>query len=651
MPDTLHQLSRLTGWRKQVSHLALACAALSAALLAVYWAGLHGSFFFDDAPSILTPAGVRMSNLSWSSLREASFSGANGTLVRPIAQISFALNHLYGGFDPFLFKLTNLFIHAGNAALVLCLLYRILPRARLTGKTEVTYAAILGTAVWALHPIQLLPVLHVVQRMASLSATFLLLGLLLHLVARESGSRSTKLLLFFTAWFVCWPLSVLSKETGLLFPYLVLTCEFFLPRDPRFRVDPFTRYLFLSCTLAVVAALVYLSFPSGHWILAGFAMRPFSLLERLLTESRVLWQYADLFFLPQLAAFALYHDDIIVSTGLLSPPTTAIALVGWAVLMTLSFCFRKSFPGAAFGIAWFLAGHALESTILPLELAHEHRNYLPSLGLAIALITTFTQLRVRFSRPKVLFTFIIATFIAYLAFITGLRAHEFGDPIRLAQMEAEYHPRSARSQSAAGSSLAKLPQAVDRNSPIYAFARYHYEKSAELSPTDKSGLLGLINLECAASSQPEQRVILELTRRLAAPQFAPGDRNVLYRLKEGSISGSNCLGRTEMDAIFDSALANPSIAPGVKAMIHSWRADYLWLSQRDARAAERSIRASLALAPGNPSNELKLAQLLFLTGRPTEAKPMLLRLGTVVLNHDETETLNELRHALNLADR
>ena len=34
----------------------------------------------------------------------------------------------------------------------------------------------------------------------------------------------------------------------------------------------------------------------------------------------------------------------------------------------------------AFGIAFFLGGHLLESTVLPLELYYEHRNYLPSFG-------------------------------------------------------------------------------------------------------------------------------------------------------------------------------------------------------------------------------------------------------------------------------
>ena len=35
----------------------------------------------------------------------------------------------------------------------------------------------------------------------------------------------------------------------------------------------------------------------------------------------------------------------------------------------------------AFGIAWFLVGHSIESTVFSLELYFEHRNYFPGVGL------------------------------------------------------------------------------------------------------------------------------------------------------------------------------------------------------------------------------------------------------------------------------
>ena len=84
-------------------------------------------------------------------------------------------------------------------------------------------------AAWLLHPIQLLPVLHVVQRMTSLSAFFLLVALLCHLRGRASGGWSG-LAWLCLGWGVFWPLSFLSKETGLLFPVFVLAWELIIRR-------------------------------------------------------------------------------------------------------------------------------------------------------------------------------------------------------------------------------------------------------------------------------------------------------------------------------------------------------------------------------------------------------------------------------------
>ncbi len=47
---------------------------------------------------------------------------------------------------------------------------------------------------------------------------------------------------------------------------------------------------------------------------------------------------------------------------------------------------RKKWPLFAFAVLWFFAGHALESTFLPLEYFFEHRNYLPLLGPIFALV-------------------------------------------------------------------------------------------------------------------------------------------------------------------------------------------------------------------------------------------------------------------------
>jgi hypothetical protein len=114
-----------------------------------------------------------MASLSWDDLKQAWYSGAAGPFGRPLPQLSFALNYYFSGFSPFAFKLSNLAIHCLCGVVVFCLASRVSAAIALKGaQTSDPKMALVVTALWLLHPIQLLPVLHVVQRMTSLSAFF-----------------------------------------------------------------------------------------------------------------------------------------------------------------------------------------------------------------------------------------------------------------------------------------------------------------------------------------------------------------------------------------------------------------------------------------------------------------------------------------------
>lgn len=628
------------------SLIALAALIVGTLLVAIYWPGLHGGFFFDDGPSILVPEGVRLESLSLEAIHQALLSGGAGPTGRPLAQSSFALNYYFSGFDAFVFKATNLGIHLGCGFLVFGLALRLLTAAMpAANHRNILIASGAVTALWLLHPIQLLTVLHVVQRMTSLSALFLLAALLLHIHGRERGGCAGSAWLVL-AWGILWPLSFLSKETGALFPGFALAWELIMRRSAVGKLDGFARGLATLAGLGLVAGLAYALSPSAQWLWSGYDLRPFSLVERLLTEARVLWFYLGLIAAPRLEAFGLYHDDIVVSTALFSPWTTLPALLGLGGLAGLAWLMRTRAPLLAFGIAWFLIGHALESTILPLEIAHEHRNYLPLLGILLAGAWALLHALESKGSPKTMGVALVSVALVYFSFVSALRSHQFGDEVRRTQIEAQHHRASARAQFEAGRTLAGLPESALPNSPIHAFARRHYELAAQLDPDSKLGWLGLIHLNCKAGIPVERAETEELSRRLREKPFAPGDRNLLYGLKEMAIAGSVCLARAEMDGLFASALANPGVSPAVQAMLYSWHADYLWLHEGDLRAARAALGKSLALAPSTASNRLKLAQLRWIAGEQEPARQLLLALRGEPLSSTERKTFDELLAAL-----
>lgn len=622
--------------------VALAVLLVGALAVAIYWTGLHGAFFFDDATSIVLPEGVHLETLTLESIRQALASGYSGPFGRPVAQLSFALNHYFSGLDPFAFKATNLAIHFACGILVFGLSLRLLAAARPQAKhLHILIASGVVAGLWLLHPIQLLPVLHVVQRMTSLSAVFLLAALLLHICGRERTGRAGAAMLLL-AWAVLWPLSILSKETGLLFPVFVLAWELVVQRAASGGLDRFARGYAALSGVAALVVLAYLCTPYAHWLWSGYDMRPFTLLERLLTEGRVLWFYLGLVVAPRLDELGLYHDDIAFSSGLFMPWTTTFSLLGLFVLVGLAWRWRERALIVAFGLAWFLIGHAMESTFLPLELAHEHRNYLPLFGILLAAgWALLLALEDAGARKTLGMTLAFAVF-SYCVFVTALRANQFGEEGRRTQIEAQHHRLSARAQFEAGAFLAGLPDAAVPNGPMYAFARKHLELANRLDPDSKMGLLGLIQLNCTAGMPVVRAEMEELSRRLRETPFAPADRNVLYSTKEMSIAGTICLARPDIQTLFSAAFSNPTVSPSVVAMLYSWYADYLLLRQDDLMAAKGALSKSLQLAPASSSNRLKWAQLVLLDGRRAEAIQLLRELQKDQLSSSEKKLASDL---------
>jgi hypothetical protein len=232
--------------------------------------------------------------------------------------------------------------------------------------------------------------------------------------------------------------------------------------------------------------------------------------------------------------------------------------------------------------------------------------------------------------------------LTYFPMVTTLRAHEFGDEIRRSQIEAQHHRLSARAQHEAGRVLASLVSTDANASPAYVMAKTHYELAGELDPDIKMNWLGLINLNCTVGKPVEKGWIDEMSYRLEKRPFAPGDRTVLFSLKEMAIDGTICLGRVDVDRLFLAALVNPSVSSEVRAMLHSWHADYLLLREHDLMAARIALQASLDLVPGNASNRLKWAQLVLLGGNVEKARQLLLELTSERFSPAEKKTLDEL---------
>jgi len=614
------------------------------AVFSIYWSGLHGLFFFDDHPNIVLNPGVKLADLSRESLGLAWSSGTSSQLGRPVSQSSFALNHYFSGFNPFAFKLTNLVIHCLNGVLVYLLGYQLLDslRQKLNLNNVGLWAALVAV-VWLIHPIQLTSVLYVVQRMTSLSAFFLLLALVLHIRARRRNQLDRVAVSWLIlAWCAFWPLSILSKETGILLPGFVAVYELIVRRSERGYLDGFGRLLLYLSILLVLVLGPYLASPFGQWIVAGYEIRSFSLLERLLTEPRVLWEYIQWIVFPTMGSFALFHDDIKVSTSLIAPWTTLPALAGLVGLSALAIVASRKFPLLAFGIAWFLVGHSLESSFIPLELVHEHRNYLPLFGLCLIPVGLLGLWEMRPGVQKTLVVASLCAVLTYFGFLTAMRASLYGQESLRTQLEAQFHPESARTNYEAGRTLVTIADGDRGNLLVSVLGKKHFEMATELDPDYKMSLFGLLVLACGTTQTVDQGVLEELQRRFRERLILQEDTSILQAIVEMSGAGLLCLTRADIDSLFDSFVANQRVSSDKKRDMYALHADYLWLNARDLAASRNALQKALEITPKDPSLRLKWAQLDYIEGQKNQAKRLLLELRDERLSSNERNTLNKL---------
>lgn len=340
----------------------------------------------DDKPQILKNHRLQINELNFSQIWQAAHSRiGSGTLYRPVACVSLALNWYFGQDNVFGYHFVNFLIHCSTAWLLFLtikLLFSTPRLQRIYSSGEICFIAVLASLFWALNPIQVQAVTYIVQRMASLSALFSLLTIFCYLKARLSLQRTIGTVLFACAA-LSYLLAIFSKENAatVLLALPVIELLFFQLNLSRQIVKKIALGTILGCVVAVLSAFA-LRPELFDFIANYYSNRPFTLNERFLTEQRIILFYLSQLFFPAPYRLSVEHD-IILSTSLLSPWTTAAAIFINLFFVLLAVRLGRRFPLISLAVIFFYLNHIVESTIVPLELLFEHRNYLPSLFLFI----------------------------------------------------------------------------------------------------------------------------------------------------------------------------------------------------------------------------------------------------------------------------
>ena len=424
----------------------LALASIVCAV--VYWPGLSGPFLFDD-PENFAPLGTWLQGeTSW---QQVVLGDQPLWLSRPLAMATFLLSAALGQGEAFHFKLGNLLIHLACGWLIYAVLRRLLQRdGRLQPHGEL--AAPVLAILWMLHPLHVSTVLYAVQRMTQLSALFTLLALIAYLHGRSAlSSKETRraALLLFLAFPLAVCAGLLSKQNAATTPLLCLVVELAYfsraPGDRKFLGIFFGLFIILPALCVALALAV-----RPQALLAGYLEYDFTLMQRLLSQPRALFDYLGQIVLPRGPLMGLYSDDFAISTGLLTPPSTWMALAGLGLISALAIAVRNRAPSIFAGWFFFLAAHAVESSFLPLDLYFEHRNYLPSVGILLAGVGLLSllpqQLATNVLTPRQLVLLASVVAVAGLTFSTLGRSLVWSDKQAIVVQGLKAHPDSLRAR-------------------------------------------------------------------------------------------------------------------------------------------------------------------------------------------------------------
>jgi len=570
---------------------------LLGAAAALFACGLPGGFVLDDYVNL-----VGLERIGDSFARAAVFiaEAPTGFPGRPISYLSFALQHASWPDDPQAFKLVNIALHLANGALLFAWIAKALSLAR---DRRAAPTALIATAIWLIHPMQVSTVLYVVQRMAELAALFTFGAILAYLKGRAlaaDGRVRSGYAWMSAAVALGTPVAVLAKENGALLPLFIAVIELTLlsalPGPRGWRVWAAAFLAFPLIALSIYFALS----PQLVW---GYSMRAFDMAQRLFTEAGILWEYIAKILLPRPSAFGVYFDDYPVAAAPWQSFRTAAAIAGWCMALVAAIAWRKRLPFLSFAVLWFLAGHVLESSVFPLELYFEHRNYVPLVGPAMALAWGAVWLwdHASSSRVRRLYAPLGAAGLLAVAVVTWIEARDWADPLRQTVVWAQEHPASIRAQFELGSAYVRAGRLDD--------AARIFQRARDVLPEEAQFPLALVLLDCVGTKSPlpDPR---ELAHTFARGPLRPGTLDLLATLVERMEHGA-CPGVAPeyVLTVLGEFRSNPRFSG-------AYRAAALRLAGRaeavrgNLDGAVRSLEAADRIAPDIVSVQLQAAWLL-----------------------------------------
>jgi tetratricopeptide (TPR) repeat protein len=324
----------------------------------VYGASLHNQFVrLDDGLLIYENQAIQHINPQ---TIKTVFTTYDPELYIPLTLISYQVDYLLGGIDPFLYHLQNLFWHTLNALLVAWLAYLLIKKE---------WIALFVGVLFLVHPLHTEAVAWAAARKDVLSTFFFLASTITYLYYRSEERQK-----YYIASLLLFALGLLAKVTVVTLPLVLLLIDDVLERpwNKKMFTDKLP-YIALSVLFGVIALF------GKREVLMSVA--PWQL--GLLASGSVSFLMSKLFLPMGLSVFYLYNGPLVPWN-----PFFVLSILSIVLALVIAFRYRKHTRWPWFGVLFFLITLAPTVTNNVKQVAFlgsDRYAYIPSIGIFFCL--------------------------------------------------------------------------------------------------------------------------------------------------------------------------------------------------------------------------------------------------------------------------
>ncbi len=590
----------------------IAFTLIALLILLIYSNTFHASWHFDDKPNIVNNTYLHLTDLKPESLIRTLYtnpshpSSISRKMNRPVAFLTFAVNWYFCRENVTGYHVVNITIHILTAFFLYFTILNLCksPNIQNSFQDKAHFIALLSAVLWAVNPIQTQAVTYIVQRLASLAAMFYLLSIYFYIKTRIAATLPARFF-FSISCVLSFILALGTKENAATLPLSLLLLEMIFFQDMSQKKTRQT-FIIISGGFILLFLMISLHFLSGTdlFFSRGYDNRTFTITERFLTEFRIVIFYLSQIFYPVASRFSIDHD-VMLSTSLFAPWTTLPAIFAVLALITTGCCLIKKMPVLAFSILFFFLNHLIESTILPLELVFEHRNYLPSLFLFFPVAVGIKRLMDYYRKKNISMQLILIAFVALLLMGVGISTYirnlAWATEISLWEDAMQKAPGRARPLTVLAFEWSQSNDPGKRNDDV---ALRLYEKSLSLEKSRKNVYPSILNnmARIYARKGDFPKAVELFTEALTIdPDYDRG--------RFGLIQIQIILGRWEEA----SKNADRLVSNATPLETHLNMKGFLLLKQKKYEAALHYFQKSLKLAPNFSETLLYMGAALSLT--------------------------------------